>query len=125
MTLFGSALDAMPEAPVDREALLELVDRDTVFLERLIKTFRDDCEDYLQDIRVAIRRGDAETLTDEAHGLKGAAAHMQAEPARAAARRLEELGRAGELEQAPDTFRRLETAVDRLIPALEEMVENA
>jgi HPt (histidine-containing phosphotransfer) domain-containing protein len=114
----------MPDAPVDREALLDLVDRDTAFLERLIETFRDDCQDYLRDIRAAIEQGDARTLTDEAHGLKGAAAHLQAEAVRAAARRLEELGRADELGQAPDAFRRLEAAVDRLLPALEDMVED-
>jgi two-component system sensor histidine kinase/response regulator len=115
----------MPDAPVDREALLELVDRDTVFLERLIEMFREDCKAYLQDIRAAIERGDPETLTNEAHGLKGAAAHLQAEAVRAAASRLEELGRAGELGPAPDTYHRLEAAVDRLLPALEDMVENA
>jgi HPt (histidine-containing phosphotransfer) domain-containing protein len=115
----------MSDAPVDREALLNLVDRDTVFLERLIETFRADCEDYLQAIRSAIERGDAQALADEAHGLKGAAGHLQAEPVRAAAHRLERLGRAGELERAPERFRRLEAAVDRLLPALEEMVEDS
>ncbi|MFB6247190.1 MAG: Hpt domain-containing protein [Salinibacter sp.] len=114
----------MSDAPVDREALLDLVDRDMVFLERLIEMFREDCKAYLRDIRAAIDRGDAETLTDEAHSLKGAAAHLQAEAVRSAARRLERLGRAEDLGPAPDTFRRLEAAVDRLLPALEDMIDD-
>lgn len=115
----------MPDAPVDKEALLDLVDGDPVFLERLVNTFRDDCKTYLRDIRTAIERGDASTLTDEAHGIKGAAAHLRAESVRTAAGRLEELGRSEELDQAPDAFRRLEDAVDRLLPALEQMVDEA
>jgi HPt (histidine-containing phosphotransfer) domain-containing protein len=114
----------MPDAPVDREALLDLVDRDMVFLTRLIEMFCDDCEDYLQDIRTAIEQGDPKALINEAHGLKGAAAHLQAEAVRAAAHRLEELGRTGELGPAPDMFRRLEAAVDRLLPVLEDMVDD-
>ena len=114
----------MPDAPVDREALLDLVDRDTVFLKRLIEMFREDCNAYLQDIRTAIEEDDPETLTNEAHGLKGAAAHLQAEAVRAAAHRLEELGRTGELGPALDTYHRLEDAVDRLLPALEDMVDD-
>ena len=115
----------MSDAPVDREALLDLVDRDLAFLERLIETFREDCEDYLQSIRAAIERGDAKALADEAHGLKGAAGHLQAEPVRAAAHLLEQLGRADELERAAAVFRRLEDAVDRLLPALERVVDEA
>jgi HPt (histidine-containing phosphotransfer) domain-containing protein len=114
----------MPDAPVDQDALLDLVDGDTVFLERLIETFRRDCKAYLRDIRSAIDRGDAEALVNEAHGLKGAAAHLQAESVRAAARRLEEVGRKGELDRAPELAWRLERAVNCLLPALEEMVEE-
>jgi len=115
----------MPDAPVDRDALLDLVDEDTVFLEKLIETFRRDCRTYLQAIRTAIEREDAEALVDEAHGLKGAAAHLQAESVRTAARRLEELGRKEAFDQAPKHAFQLERAVERLLPALEEMVQEA
>ena len=114
----------MSDAPVDREALLDLVDDDTVFLEKLIETFRRDCRTYLQGIRAAIERGDAESLVNEAHGLKGAAAHLQAESVRAAARRLEELGQKRDLDQAPEHVVQLEQEVERLLPALEEMVAD-
>jgi HPt (histidine-containing phosphotransfer) domain-containing protein len=115
----------MPDAPVDRDALLDLVNEDTVFLEKLIGTFRRDCKTYLQNIRTAIDRGDADALVEEAHGLKGAAAHLQAEAVRTAAHRLEELGREGDLDPAPKHAFRLEQAVDRALPTLEDMVENA
>jgi len=114
----------MPDDPVDRDALLDLVDQDTAFLEKLIGTFRRDCDTYLENIRVAIKRDDAATLAEEAHGLKGAAAHLQAEAVRTAARRLEKLGRDGDLDPAPKHAFRLEQAVDRALPALEEMVQE-
>jgi len=115
----------MPDAPVDRDALLDLVDEDTAFLKKLIGTFSRDCATYLENIRAAIEEDDAATLAEEAHGLKGAAAHLQVEAVRTAARRLEELGREGDLNPAPKHAFRLEQAVGRALPALEEMVQEA
>jgi len=115
----------MSDAPVDREELLDLVDDDTDFLKQLLETFRRDSRTYLQNIRAAIERGDAESVATEAHGLKGAAAHLQAEAVRAVARRLEQLGRNDELDRAPEHACRLERAIERVLAALGEMVEDA
>jgi HPt (histidine-containing phosphotransfer) domain-containing protein len=114
----------MSDTPVDKEALFDLVDQDPVFLETLIETFLDDCTTYMDEIRTAVEEDDAVALMREAHGLKGAVANLHAEPAWEAARRLEEIGRSGELEGAAPALATLEEEIDRLRSALGEMVEE-
>jgi HPt (histidine-containing phosphotransfer) domain-containing protein len=114
----------MSDPPVDEDALFEMVDQDPEFLRTLIDTFLRDCSSYLEAIRTAVEEERAEQLMQQAHGLKGAAANMQAEDVQAAARRLEELGRAEALDRAPPVLDTLEEEVDRLVPALEELAEE-
>lgn len=114
----------MSEPPVDEEALFELVDEDPVFLEHLVETFREDCKVYLQSIREAVDEEDAWALVQEAHGLKGAAANLQADPVFQVARRIEQMGRERNLDEASAMVDELEDEIDRLIPVLEELVEK-
>ena len=115
----------MSDAPVDKEALFDLVDEDPDFLKTLVDTFLDDCETYMAAIREAVEAEDASTLKEEAHGLKGAVANLQAEPAREAARRLEEMGRSASLDEAASALDRLETEIERVRSVLTEMIEEA
>ena len=114
----------MSDRPVDKEALFNLVDEDPVFLETLIDTFLEDCTLYMDAIRTAVEEEDAVTLTEEAHGLKGAVANLHAEPTQEAAHRLEELGRSGRLEEAASALDTLEEEVDRVRAALTEMADE-
>ena len=115
----------MSDSPVDKEALLDLVDGDHVFLERLVETFLDDCETYLATIRTAIEKKDAGTLEEAAHGLKGAVANLRAGSAREAAGRLEEMGRSGAFDEAGSALAQLEKEIERLRSVLVEMVDGA
>lgn len=112
----------MTDSPFDEDALFDLVDEDPEFLKTLVDTFLDDCTTYVDAIRTAIDNEDAEQLVREAHGLKGATANMQADSARAAARRLEKIGRSGNLDQAPCALQELEDELSHLTPALRELV---
>jgi HPt (histidine-containing phosphotransfer) domain-containing protein len=114
----------MSDTPVDKEALFALVDEDPAFLARLVETFLADCTTYMDAIRTAIEEGDAGTLMEEAHGLKGAVANLQAPSAQKAAHRLEEMGRAGELEGAEAALQSLEHEIDRLRTVLKAMVDE-
>jgi HPt (histidine-containing phosphotransfer) domain-containing protein len=114
----------MADPPVDKQAIRDLVDNDSAFLTRLIETFLDDCKTYLAALRTAVEEEDAATLQKEAHGLKGAVANLKAEPAREAARRLEEIGRSGAMEDADRALDRLETEIERLRSVLAEMTEK-
>jgi HPt (histidine-containing phosphotransfer) domain-containing protein len=113
----------MPDVPVDKEALLNLVDEDLDFLETLVDTFLEDCDSYMSSIRTAVEEEDATTLQEEAHGLKGAVANLKAEPAWEAARRLEEMGRSATFDEVDAALEQLETEIERLRAVLREMVE--
>lgn len=115
---------SMSDAPLDKEALLDLVDQDRDFLQTLVGTFLDDCESYMDAIRTAVAEEDAITLKEEAHGLKGAVANLKADPAREAARQLEEIGRSGAFDEAASALVELEDEIERLQSVLTEMVEE-
>lgn len=115
----------MSDAPVDKEALFDLVDEDPDFLETLVETFLDDCESYMSAIRTAVEEEDASTLKKEAHGLKGAVANLKAEPAREAARQLEEMGRSNSFDDAAQALDHLEEEIEHLRSVLAEMIETA
>lgn len=114
----------MPDAPVDKEALFDLVDEDAAFLKRLVDTFLSDCSSYMEGIRTAVEEQDAQALTREAHGLKGAVANLQAPSAQKAAHRLEVIGRSGDLEGAASALDTLEQEIDRLRSVLTDMTEQ-
>ncbi|MFP4229247.1 MAG: Hpt domain-containing protein [Salinivenus sp.] len=114
----------MPPSPLDRSALFQTVDGDVDFLKTLVQTFLDDCPAYLAALQAAADNGDAEALVQEAHGLKGALGLLHAAPAHQAARRLEEMGRNNALEDVPDALDDLRRELNRLRPALREMVEE-
>jgi len=114
----------MSDAPVDKEALFDLVDEDPAFLKRLVETFLSDCSVYMDAIRTAVAEEDARALTEEAHGLKGAVANLQAPSAQEAAHRLEQMGRSGEFNGAESALATLEDEIDHLRSVLTEMVEE-
>lgn len=114
----------MSDTPVNEDALLELVDQDPEFLATLVQTFLDDCPEYMDSIRRAVAEGDAEALVEEAHGLKGAVANLKAQPARQAAKRMEELGRDGNLDDAPEALEKLEQRIGRLRSALKDLIRK-
>ncbi len=114
----------MSDAPVDEEALLDLVDHDSDFLETLVGTFLSDCTEYMDAIRRAVEEEDADTLVREAHGLKGAVANLQARSALQAAKRMEEIGRSHDFERALEALEELEDRIDRLRAALKEILRD-
>ena len=64
-------------------------------------------------------------LTAAAHALKGMLGNLAAGPAAAQARRLEALGRRGDLSEAPAALRQLEDESERLREALHSLGRDA
>ena len=63
------------------------------------------------DIHTALATGDASALERAAHGLKGSVANFGARAAVDAAFQLEQLGKAGKLDQVPPALAALERAL--------------
>ncbi len=84
----------------------------------LIRTFLTDAPKTLALIRRAVARKDAQKLAGAAHALKGSLAIFGASKAVAAAHTLQNMGRAGDFEEANSEFRALETEFARILREL-------
>jgi HPt (histidine-containing phosphotransfer) domain-containing protein len=89
-----------PPAPlparVDWDALLESIDGDTGFARELLGAFVGTADRELAAIAAALGTGDAASLRESAHTLKGTSANLRASAAAAAAAQLETAARTGQ-----------------------------
>jgi PAS domain S-box-containing protein len=99
---------------VDREALLARVNGNTKLLGRLTKLFLADSPRLLAAIGKAIGKKDAHAVQMAAHTLKGSVGNFDARRAYEAARRLEDLGRRGDLAAAAAAYRALTREIARV-----------
>ena len=102
----------------DRSAALERIGGDQKLLEEIAGLFLAEYPALVQEIRDALRNGDAAGLESSAHSLKGSVANFEARSAVDAAFRLECMGRARNLERAPFAFAELEAVLRALHPEL-------
>ncbi|HEX7446285.1 MAG TPA: PAS domain S-box protein [Pirellulales bacterium] len=103
----------------DWAAALERLQGDRELLEEIAGVFREEAPKLLDQIREAIGRRDAALLKLSAHTLKGALVNFAAHGAIDAARRLEVMGKRGDLSSAPEALAALQHELDRLAPAME------
>ncbi len=108
-----------PASPVyDREVALTRVGGDEELLQELTEVFLTDSPKWLADLHRAAAAGNAVDLRRAAHTIKGAVGYFGADEAGAAADRLQELGRAGDVPAAVAFAHQLEQALERLTAAL-------
>lgn len=82
---------------IDRAAALARLGGDAELLEELLQLMLEQSRELVRTMGEALARGDAAAVRLAAHTIRGSAANLDAEPLRAAAERLEERARAGEL----------------------------
>jgi HPt (histidine-containing phosphotransfer) domain-containing protein len=109
------------EPMIDRRVALSRVGGDAELLKEIAVLFLETYPEVVEEIRTATQQGDAQLLERSAHGLKGSVANFGAAPAVEAARQLEAMGRAHQLEEATEGLRKLEQALAALRPELEAM----
>jgi HPt (histidine-containing phosphotransfer) domain-containing protein len=98
---------------------------DLHLLRKLADLFLVDRPRVLGEIRDAIARGDAPRLRIAAHTLKGAVGNLGACAAFEAALKLEMMGRAGDLCSAAGALAALEDTLDRLEPAVADLMTGS
>ena len=101
------------------DTLLARVGGDVQLLADISQIFIDELPRHLDKIRLAIATRDAQALERSAHGLKGAAATLDASAVVDAARRLEEMGRAAEFDENEPAWLALTKEASRLTSVLE------
>ena len=88
----------------NRGAFLARVNNDLEQVLDLIELFLDIYPDSLQRIEAAVQQRDAGAIRETAHQFKGSLNFIHAEPAVAAAQRLEQIGRKQQPDQAAEAF---------------------
>jgi HPt (histidine-containing phosphotransfer) domain-containing protein len=107
---------------IDRAAfttLLDMLGGDTAFLGEMIDEFFNDTPTLLADMRQALRTKDAVVLRRAAHTLKSNSANFGALALSAQCKALEELSRAGTLDDAPTLVAQIEAAYEQARRALQ------
>jgi CheY-like chemotaxis protein/HPt (histidine-containing phosphotransfer) domain-containing protein len=95
----SALLHAAADAAVDWNHIVAVSEGDQEFARQLVQLFIDSGDATLRAIREALDRGDLAAMGSAAHSFKGSSANIRAESASAAAGRLEEAARAGDVGQ--------------------------
>jgi len=106
---------------IDRAALatlLAMVNGDEAFLSEMIDAYFADTPQLLMTMRQALAAGDAVVLRRSAHTLKSNSANFGAMTLSARCKELEDLSRAGTLDDAPAALAQVEAQYARVAPAL-------
>ena len=96
---------------LDRNAALSRVGGDLDLLKEIAALFLEEYPRELDDIHKGLAAGDAPAIERAAHGLKGSVANFGARAAVDSAFQLEQLGRAGKLDQVAPALAALERAL--------------
>lgn len=110
---------------LDPDHLVRNLDGDPELLARMVALFFESCAPVVAAVRRDVAAGDAAALGRDAHQLRGALANVGAERGAGLAQDLEALATRGALTDAPQTLGSLESELERLRPALEELVAAA
>jgi signal transduction histidine kinase/DNA-binding response OmpR family regulator/HPt (histidine-containing phosphotransfer) domain-containing protein len=114
----------VPDDPWDQVAALARVGGDEDLLRETSGLLLSELPGLLGNVHAALKKQDAVALERAAHKLKGSLGIFEARNACAAARRLEEFGRAGDLDGAATTLQALDEETARLTPALSAFIKS-
>ncbi|MCP4578290.1 MAG: Hpt domain-containing protein, partial [Deltaproteobacteria bacterium] len=109
-----SGVDDGFAAPMEYEKALAEFEGDEAFLMEVLEGFIENVTSQIVNIRRAISEGDAETVRQEAHAIKGGASNLAADELSHIASKLENIGKSGSLEGGLDILERLKKAFCRL-----------
>ncbi len=108
-----------PEPKVcDLLGALSRMGGDRPLLKKLVELFQEDGPVYLARLQAAVEEEYAAGLQHAAHSLNGLVANFGAQAASAAALRLEEMGRNGDVSAAAEAMETLEQEIVRLQTSL-------
>ncbi len=106
---------AQAEAPIDLGELLLIYGNNHELIDTMLTSFRQSIARELEDMQVALAKGDTERVRQVAHKVNGAAGYLRARCLREAAVRLEESAAASALAAAESSLRELRAEVQRCL----------
>jgi CheY-like chemotaxis protein/HPt (histidine-containing phosphotransfer) domain-containing protein len=117
----GNAPPNAIEDVIDWHEALNRMDGDAEVLDQLLRIFLIDSTNMMRRLEDARESGEAAQLERAAHGLKGASGTISARHVEVLARNVEELARAGRMNEARDVFDDLRREMQRLVHVLESL----
>ncbi len=102
-------------AAINIEQALSQLDGDRELLYEVIEIFVETLPELMEELQQAVTTSDATKLQGAAHSLKGAASNICAEPVRAVAQQLEEMGQRGEMDGVKNIVAELQNNVSGLV----------
>ena len=114
-------MNANQSSPVDFEAALEYFDGDRDFMFEMYGDYQASLPQRMEEIQIAFKTGNAETLYRCAHTLKGVSLTFCAKSVSEIASQIEEEGKRGDMANMPALVARLDEEVRR---ALEYLSNN-
>ena len=109
---------------VDWNEALNHVRGDVALLRELAAIFLDEWPGWQIAVRRGLAESDLESVRDTAHTIKGSLGTFAASAAHAAAERIEQAARIGQIEIVVDAFNQLELRMAVLLPALESFARG-
>ena len=113
-----------PGDVVDFEAAKSRISGGPEAVKKLALTLMEECSKLLSELHQAMQDQDAATVERAAHTLKGSAGIFAAKRVVAAAERMEQIGRAGKIDEAGQMFPELQEEVDRLMESIESVLND-
>lgn len=113
---------------IDQDAFDRFFDSlggDAEFLSELVQAYLDSSPGLLAGMQQAIASGDAPSLRRASHSLKTGSASLGALAFAAQCKELEDIGKAGVLDNAKEKYSRLEAAYVQVAAALQARVQSA
>ncbi|MBI5592198.1 MAG: response regulator [Deltaproteobacteria bacterium] len=107
-------ITACPGKPIDIEKAIEEFEGDKQFLSEVLESFTNEVGEQIETIRKALSCGDAETVREAAHSIKGGAANITARTLSRIALELENRGKSKELNGANEIIDDLEREFEAL-----------
>jgi CheY-like chemotaxis protein len=117
---YGDTCASQSEVPCDFEEMLDRFEGDREFVSEIFAISRQDLPLRLEELHRCLNRQERESAQREAHTIKGIAANICANPAKAAAEALEKGLGGGSHEQVTGLLAELETRIAVLVTALEQ-----
>lgn len=106
-------------------ALWQRVDGDMQLLSELVQIFAAEYPELLLRIEEAAREGDADSLREASHKLKGSLLQFSAPIAAAAAANLEILAASNSLKNIAPAVAKVKVEINNLVPLLQTMISGA
>jgi two-component system sensor histidine kinase/response regulator len=105
-------------------AMLERLGGDEELAHQLVELFVAECPQMMAAVRQSVESGDVEQVRRAAHAFKGSVGNFTDGAPMTTAWDLEQIGREGAIENAPEVLRRLEAEVDAFLAALRRFEEG-